>query len=376
MLRWARERASHSIKDLSKKFPKLKSWEQGEDSPTLKQLEDFAHTVHVPVGYLFLPEPPEEQMPIADFRRIDSNRPSRYSPDLLDTIYDQQERQSCFRDYLLSQGELPRSFIGSTKISAKVGKVAADIAKTIKFSRDDRHRLKSWEDALHAFTEQVNSAGILVMVNGIVGNNTHRKLDPQEFRGFALSDPLAPLIFINGADTKAAQMFTLAHELAHLWLGETAVSDTDASATSHEQDTEVWCNKVAAELLAPLRLVKQNYNKNAAFSKETERLAHYFKVSKLVILRRLYDANELTSSKFHSEYKKMLNILIRSASTRKGGGDFHRSLKKRVNERFAQALIISTLEGKTLYRDCFRMLSIKKTATFKSFAKELGIELR
>ena len=151
VLRWARERASHSVKDLSKKFPKLKSWEQGEDSPTLKQLEDFAHTVHVPVGYLFLPEPPEEQMPIADFRRIDSGRSSRYSPDLLDTIYDQQERQSWFRDYLLSQGELPRSFIGSTKISAKVGKVAADIAKTIKFSSEDRHRLKSWEDALHVF---------------------------------------------------------------------------------------------------------------------------------------------------------------------------------------------------------------------------------
>ena len=141
-------------------------------------------------------------------------------------------------DYLLSLGEAPLGFIGSVKPSTSVVKAAASIAKAIGFSIAERQKLKSWEEALRVFIERITEAGVLVMVNGIVGFNTHRKLDPQEFRGFALSDPIAPLIFINGADTKAAQMFTLAHELAHLWLGETALSDADASNVEHDKDME------------------------------------------------------------------------------------------------------------------------------------------
>ena len=374
VLRWARERARHSVGDLAGKFPKLKSWEQEEVSPTLKQLEDFAKTTHVPLGYLFLSKPPEEKKPIADFRRIGRGESNNFSPDLLDTIYDHQERQDWYRDYLLSLGKAPLGFVGSVKPSASVVKAAASIAKTIGFSIVERQKLKSWEEALRIFIERVTKAGVLVMVNGIVGFNNHRKLDPQEFRGFALSDPLAPLIFINGADTKAAQMFTLAHELAHLWLGETALSDTDASTIDHDQDVELWCNKVAAELLVPISFICQEYNKNATLSKEIDRLAHFFKVSKLVIIRRLYDAGELAHDKFRSVYKKTLAVLKEKISSR-GGGSFQLNFKRRMNDRFAYALIISTLEGKTLYRDCFRMLGIQKTTTFESIAKDLGIDL-
>ena len=374
VLRWARERARRSIGDLAGKFPQLESWEQGEARPTLKQLEAFAKTTHVPLGYLFLSKPPEEKMPIADFRRISKGISSDFSPDLLDTIYDHQERQDWYRDYLLSSGEAPLGFIGSVKPSTSVVKAAASIAKAIGFSIAERQKLKSWEEALRVFIERTTKAGVLVMVNGIVGFNNHRKLDPQEFRGFALSDPIAPLIFINGADTKAAQMFTLAHELAHLWLGETALSDADASNVEHDKDMEAWCDKVAAELLVPMSSISKEYKKNAPLPKEIQRLAYFFKVSKLVILRRLYDAGELTAGKFHSAYKKTLAILKEKVSS-SGGGDFQLIFKKRVNDRFAYALIVSTLEGKTLYRDCFRMLGIQGQDSFEKRAKELGIDL-
>ena len=102
-------------------------------------------------------------------------------------------------------------------------------------------------------------------------------------RGFAMVDDLAPLVFINGADTKAAQMFTLAHELAHIWLGKSALSDSEARhAPAHE--VERWCNLVAEEALAPIAVFRQEHDAAAELRNELDRLARHFKASALVVL--------------------------------------------------------------------------------------------
>ena len=370
LFRWARERAGIDPNALVKRFPKYREWENGENQPTLKQLEQLAKATHAPVGSFFLSEPLQEAVPIPDLRTAGNRFVSRPSVDLLDTVYLCQQRQDWYREYSRMEGEDPLPFAGSATAVSDVESTASRIRAALGFDLDERRALRTWTDALRRFIEQVDSLGVLVMVNGIVGNNTRRKLDPEEFRGFALADDLAPLIFINGADTKAAQMFTLAHELAHIWLGESALSDMDpVSAPSHE--IEVWCNGVAAELLVPQATLRDVYREGEDPPTQLRRLARHFKVSTLVILRRISDIGAIDRGEFAFVYQKELDRIL--SMTTEGGGNFHPTLKTRVGQRFGRALVSSTLGGRTSFSESFRLLGIKKTAALREFAASLQV---
>lgn len=371
MFSWACERAGIEPEALLHRFPKLELWAQGAAKPTLKQLENFAKATHTPIGYLFLPEPPVERMPIPDFRTIDTKQLHRLSPDLLDTVYICQQRQEWYRDFARSSGNEPLAFVGSTDVNSDVVTTAENIRHTLGFDLDERRQIPTWGDAMRRFIEQADAKGVLVMVSGIVGSNTHRKLDPQEFRGFALSDNLAPLVFINGSDTKAAQMFTLAHELAHIWLGQSAVSDTQA-LQAPEHVVEQWCNQVAAELLVPFSVIKDEYQRSSSLFDEMRRLAKRFKVSTLVILRRIHDIGGISREQLWQAYREELKNL-RDMMAGGSGGDFYRSQAARVSKRFARALVVSTLEGQTLHRDAFRLLGFSKLSTFHELGQRLGV---
>jgi len=367
LLTWARERAGLAIDALARRFPKLSSWESGNGSPTLRQLEQFAQTVHVPVGYLFLLTPPEEHLPIPDFRSGHGER-RRPSPNLLDAIYMCQGRQDWYRDFARANGEPVRDFVGSLGTGTPIVDTATAIRRTVSFDVDARRDCATWSDALRMLIGQAEDAGILVMVSGVVYNNTHRRLDPAEFRGFAIADPLAPLVFINGADTKAAQMFTLAHELGHLWLGQSALTDA-APSTAARDDVEGWCNRVAAELLIPSEVLTGELVAGEPVETSVSRFARRFKVSTLVVLRRMRDVGALSPARFHKAYEEELARLL--AVDRGSGGNFHLTEAVRVSRRFATALVESTLEGGTLYRDAMQMLGISKAETFTEFGRHL-----
>ena len=211
------------------------------------------------------------------------------------------------------------------------------------------------------------------MVSGVVLSNNRRRLDPDEFRGFALSDPLAPLVFVNGSDTKAAQMFTLAHELAHLWLGVSALSDLAAEPQRGARREEAWCNEAAAEFLVPLDALYAELRRDERPSDAAARLARAFKVSTLVVLRRLLDARWLDRATFEQLWADEAGRLRQLARDRDAGGDFYRTTLVRVSRRFTRALVVSTLEGQTLYRDAFRMLGVSKADTFTKLGREAGV---
>ncbi len=371
ILTWAVQRADLDSGEVTRKFSKFPQWVSGEHTPTLKQLEEFARVTRTSIGYFFLPDPPDEQIPIPDLGTVGDRGIQHPSPDLLDTIYLCQQRQDWYSDYALSIGLDPIPQVGSMSTATPVEEAAAAITLEVEFTVERRG--SNWSEAFGYLRDKAEDNGILVMVSGVVGSNTHRKLNPAEFRGFALTDPRAPLVFVNGADTKAAQIFTLAHELAHIWLGESALSDTNLSVQATHQ-IERWCNGVAAEMLVPLEsLLKSGFNNRKDITDELNRLAHRFKSSTLVVLRRLHEAGFLNWDDYRRAYRSESKRIMELVGASDGGGDFYNTQPTRVSKQFARSVIASTLEGQTLYTEAFQMLGLRKLATFNQMAERLGV---
>jgi Zn-dependent peptidase ImmA (M78 family) len=378
MIQWACERAGLNVDALTYRFPKLPDWVNQDAKPTFKQLEDFAKATHTPFGFFFLAEPPDEPVPIPDFRTMRGDRIQRPSANMLDTIYTCQQRQDWYRQHAQLLGEEPLAFVGSVKIGANISSTAATIRAALALDAPLSGTARTTADAFRLLLDRADALGVMVMVSGVVGNHTRRALDPDEFRGFALVDSLAPLIFINGADTKAAQLFTLIHEIAHVWSGKSGVSDVTAAATPRVE-TERWCNAVAAEVLAPLAEFTVALRPNAELWGEVHRLADIFRVSTLVVLHRMHDAGRLTreqhAAAFSKESARLSALLAAREESGEGGngGNFYATAKYRLSRRFAIAVIASTWEGRSTFTEAFRLLGCRNVRTLENLGEHLGL---
>src|SRR6266404_513459 len=379
LLKWARLRAGLDREAVAKKVlgkkgsaEQVREWEE-TGKLTFHNAEVLAQKTYTPFGYLFLDNPPKEELPIKDFRTIRGGGIREPSPALLDVIYQCQRRQGWYREYLISEGTEPLDFVGSGTVRTPVVDMATAIADRLKIGFRLSSEANSWRENLTLHFEAAEEGRILIMRNGIVGNNVHRKLSLEEFRGFALSDEYAPLVFINSLDAYAAQLFTLVHEIAHIWIGESAVSNP-IRTYAYANDVERYCNEVAAEVLIPLEQFKKEWNRRADPEQEIRRIAAKYKVSTLVASRRALDAGFLTQADFRQFYDSELKRFLRRKSeadteSKEGGGNFYNSLMARVGDRFARAIVASTLEGKTPYTEAFRLLDLSRTKSFESFAR-------
>ncbi len=370
LIRWALDRSGRSVEGLARRFPKLAQWETGEAQPTLKQLEALAKKTWTPLGYFFLPSPPQEKLPIPDFRTVSDRPMGSASPNLIDTLHTMQRRQAWMRDYLVDRGVETLSFIASANLRESPAAVAQQIRRVIGTDDGWASRHGTWSDALRHLREAIEEAGILVAINGVVGNDTHRKLDTEEFRGFVLMDKYAPLIFVNGSDVKSAQMFTLAHELAHLWVGESALFNLKNMAPS-ESAVEQFCNKVAAEFLVPEAEFESYWPQALQDAEPFQAIARHFKVSPIVASRRAQDLGLIQQAEFLSFYRAYQEDERRKAARAAGGGDFYLTQNVRLGKRFARAVALAAKEGRLLYRDAYRLTDLHG-ATFDKYAKALG----
>lgn len=371
LLLWACERAGQDVDSLAQKqqLRKLSDWISGDTKPTFKQLDGFAKATHTPFGYFFLPEPPKESIPIPDLRTVSGEGVSRPSANLLDTIYAMQRRQAWLRDTLAEGETEPLDFVGSARLSDDAEAIGREMRRIVGLGDGWADIVRSWQEAVSELRRAIERLGVMTVINGVVGNNTHRALDVGEFRGFALSDPYAPLIFVNGADAKSAQMFTLAHELAHLWLGAEGLSGFEGIFPGGTE-LEDWCNIAAAEFLVPAREMKASWNDVKREASPFETLARRFKVSPVVVGRRALDLGLVGREDFFDFYNDYINR-ERSKAAKSSGGDFYNNQNTRVGEFFAEHVVSAALEGRIGFKQAYELTGLRGGA-FQEYAQRLG----
>lgn len=374
LIRWARERSRVSTDSaadkLNVKRDTLVAWETGAARPTLRQAQNIARKFNVPFGYLYLSVPPKESLPLPDLRTMASVPPRKPSPDFLDVLHDALRKLEWYRKYLEDENALPVSFIGRFNLGASPQTVAADMRATLGIDHAMRQKSKTWELFLTEFIRKAEEARVLVLRSSIVGSNTRRLLDVEEFRGFAISDVLAPLVFINAADAKAAQIFTIAHELAHLWIGQSGISNPDYRQRSDQQQNEIdrYCNSIAAEVLVPGEDFALRWNDFRTLDENVENLAERYRVSKFVILRRAYELGKVDADVYRTKYEELLEASRPKRAD--GGGDFYMLLMSRNSSRLTATLVVAAAEGRVTSREAASLLSVR-IATLRGIEKHI-----
>lgn len=378
MLRWARARSQLSIEDVAFKVPakpeQVRSWETTDETkPTFRQAEKLASIFHLPLGYLFLSTPPQDQPALPDLRTISDKQRNAFSLDFLDLLDDTLVKQEWYREYLRDQREDPLPFVGRFAGSQNEKAIAADITDTLELTDEFRSQAPSWEAFLSRFIERVDRAGVLVFRSGVVQNSNLRKLDVEEFRGFVITDQIAPLIFINSNDARAAQIFTLAHELAHLWIGASGITNTGLASQfkNNTPEVEKLCNRIAAQVLVPEHSFLQEWRPDTPLKVQLAILTKRYRVSSLVILRRALDLGKINWSVFIETYEQEV---ARHTKKRTGDddGNFYNTFAARHNKRLIMALVSSVFEGHEGHIDAAHMLGVK-VDTLGKIASKYGV---
>lgn len=381
VLRWARERSHLSVEETASKIPvrpdQLLSWENDAAKPTFRQAQKLAHVLHVPFGYLFLSSPPLEKPAIPDLRTVADEQRNSFSPNFLELLNDVLRKQQWYREFHEAESSERLTFIGGHRNATNERVVAADISRT--FGIDDHFRLEAanWEDFLTKLIERCESHRILILRSSIVKSDTQRALSVDEFRGFAITDDLAPLIFLNGRDAKAAQIFTLVHELAHLWIGQSGISNPYLGQRSISNNLEIErrCNRIAAEVLVPRETFSVEWQANQRIEINFARLTRRYRVSSLVILRRALDLGKIAWENYIAHFRQQEARYKARESAQEGkGGNFYAILGSRNSKQLVRAVVSAALEGRTLYRDAARLLGVK-AASLERVAVKFGIRL-
>lgn len=359
-------------------YEKLLKWKTGEKIPTFNQVEDASKATNIPLGYFFLQKPPVENLAILQYRTIDSfyaNSPSR---NLIDTINNMESIQEWMRDYLIKSDNSELIYISTMKNNRDPKVIADDIRKTLGLEKTWYSQCTNTADSFRMLRIKLENSGIIVMMSGIVEQNTRRKLNIEEFRAFTLLDSYAPLIFINSNDSKSGKLFSLLHEAAHIWIGTNSFYNDRHNKAINVSADEVICNAVAAEILVPNDIFVNHWMgmyKDMVVYEKIKKLAAIFRCGTTVIARRALDNGYIVADIYKKIADEAIKNYLESEENKvSSGGDYYVTVASRYDNRFLIALDNSVREGKTQFTDAYRLTSTNRKTFAKLLEKVRGID--
>ena len=372
IISWALSQTSEE-KLGTKLVDNIKHWLDGTKSPTFNQIEDFSKKSHIPLGYFFLQTPPIEQISLLEYRTLDSIQLTNPSRNLIDTIHDMEAVQEWMVNYRKEWNYDTISIVGSLKGITDISVIADTIRKDLGLNIEWYKDCGNPSEAFNKVRGLLEECGIVVMMNDIVGKNTHRALDVKEFRAFAMVNEWAPLIFINGADSAGVRLFSLFHELVHLWIGENDLYNDTKYSANGIKPIEVTCNAVAGALMVPktVFLEKWNNNTNDDIHEKIKELARMFRCSSSVIARRALDNKKIDQNVYNMVIADAIEAYIQTKQEKSSGGDYYRVARSKLDGVFVRALCESVNSGRTSFTEAYRLTNTT-SKTFSEVASGLG----
>ncbi len=353
----------------------IAQWLNGTKTPTFNQIEDFSRKANIPLGYFFLQTPPVEQIELLACRTVDSVHLVNPSRNLIDTIHEMENVQDWMKDYRQELGFSELSLVGCMKNRREVQPIVNRIRRDLELDITWYEKCRDSREAFSFIRRQLEICGVIVMMNGVVGKNTHRVLDINEFRAFAMMDEWAPLIFINAADSNGARLFSLLHEAAHIWLGEDDLYNDRHNRIDGVSDVEVICNAVAGELIVPKSVFSCKWD-DAAISADIyaviAELAEYFRCGESVVARKALECQKITQDVYNKVVQAAVDNYNQMIEKRESsGGNYYNTMSSRLDGHFVKALCESINMGRTSYTEAYRLTNTN-CKTFPEVAQHFG----
>ena len=311
VFQWARESARITRETAAAKVSvsadKLKEWEEGNNQPTIRQAQILAKAYRRPFALFFLPEIPKDFQPLQDFRKKGSKALGTASIFIIREI---QQKQAWISEVIEENNEDKLPFVGKFSTNNSPQFVADDILKVLNIDPLNYHS----DNPIREWIEKAELNGIFISRTSFI--HTKLRLDREEIQGFVISDPFAPFVFINSDDWNASQLFTLVHELAHIWIAESGISNEIESELINKNEfnsIELFCNQVAADALIPAQFIKSRKTNIFNSLKEIFTVSKSLGVSSFAFLVRALNLNiiplniyQKLKTEAESEYKEFL----------------------------------------------------------------------